>query len=89
VSSTAIANACTASAAVFMIKDCRFTGGIDDVKCLRNNIIKCYNVENGSFKYHLVSRILKLDVTFQSDRQAIIKVVLKETNEYHKYSLIS
>jgi hypothetical protein len=86
VSSTPITNTYTASAAVFMVKSRRFTGEVDDVKCLYNNILRYYRVKNdSSFKYNLAGRILKLDIAFLTDKQVIIKFALKKTNEYHEY----
>jgi hypothetical protein len=87
VSSTTTTNACTALAAIFMIKDRRFTGGIDDVDWLHNDVLRYYRVKNdSSLKWNLADRILELDAYAQPDRQAKIKVVLKETKEHHQYS---
>jgi hypothetical protein len=81
-----ITNTCTASVALFMVKSRSFTGEIDDIECLHNDVLIHHRVVNGSsFKYNLAGRILKLDVDFQPARQAKIKVVLKETYEYHEY----
>jgi hypothetical protein len=83
--STTIVNACTVSAVVFIVKDRAFAGEIDDVEWLHDDVLRHYCVGNGSFKYNMAGRILELDITFQPDRQARIKVVLKETNKYHEY----
>jgi hypothetical protein len=81
-----ITNTRTASATVFMVKSRRFTGEMDDVEWLHNDVLKHHCVKNNtSFKYNLAGRVLKLDVDFQPDKQAKIKVVLSETDELHKY----
>jgi hypothetical protein len=84
--STTFINACTASVAVFMVKSLRFVGEADDVEWLRNDVLRHHRVKNDtSFKYNLAGKVLKLDVTFQPGKEAKIKVVIKETNEYHEY----
>jgi hypothetical protein len=84
--STTITNTCTASATLFMVKSSRFTGEIDDVEWLHTDILKHHRVENGtSFKYNLAGQVLRLDVDFQPDRQARIKIVLREIDEHYKY----
>jgi hypothetical protein len=86
--STTNTNVCTASAVLFMVKSHSFTGEIDDMERLHDDILRHYCVRNGSFKYNLAGRILKLDIDFRPDKQAKIKVVLKETEKYHEYGPI-
>jgi hypothetical protein len=84
--STTITNNCAASAAVFMVKDRYFKGEIDDVDWLYNDVLRHHRIENGSsFKCNLAGQVLTLDVGFRPDRQARIKVMLKETEEHLKY----
>jgi hypothetical protein len=53
---------------------------------LHNDVLRHYCVKNGyHFKCNLNDKILKLDVDIQLFRQAKIKVVLKEADEYHEY----
>jgi hypothetical protein len=87
--STTDAYRCIVSAALFMVKSCRFTGEIDDVAWLRNDILKHHHVKyNSSFKYDLPDQILKLDLDVEPGRETKINVVLMGTDEYCEYGPI-
>jgi hypothetical protein len=84
--STTITRTCAASAAVFMVKSRRFTGEIGDVEWLHDDVLKHHRVKNGSsFRCNIGGQVLRLDVDFQPDKRAKIKVVLRETDEHYNY----
>jgi hypothetical protein len=84
--SAAVINTCTVLAAVFMVKSSRFTGEMDDAEWLHDDILRYHYVKNGfSFKCNLAGQVLQLDVNFQPDRRAEIKIVLKEIDEHYEY----
>jgi hypothetical protein len=73
----------TVSAAMFSAKRGRFAGKEDDIKRLRENILRKHLVNNEySFECTIKDQTLRLEAVFQPGKQASIVVTLKEAINY-------
>jgi hypothetical protein len=72
-----------ASAVMFMARKDRFAGSEDDIKQLKESILREHLINNVYvFICAIKAHTLKLEVAFHPNRQTIIEVTLKETAEY-------
>jgi hypothetical protein len=71
---------CKASTAMFMARRGQFTGSENDIRRLKNRILRGHLVNNTySFKCAIVGRTLRLEAVFQSGRKSILDTMLDET----------
>jgi hypothetical protein len=71
------------SAIMFMARKGQFTGSKDDMKRLKEGILRKHLINNEySFRYTIRDQTLRLKAVFHPGRQASIEVTLEETDKH-------